>query len=755
MAKFDFKQAMIQHVEKVLFGIIILMTLLGLAGTDWSAYKGTPREITQKVEQGRNNLAVTVWPDEEREKYALNAETAPKQVVRDELYVSISPAQYESSTRFTLDPAGGKDPLREIEKSAPEDLIATPGRVLIETYPETDESEIETELAAVTPKEDEVPEGTPDEFLARPKTGLSGSGEGDDYFAPELEAMQRGSYDTSTALPSEDGTYSYLDGLEGSGELGATMPTKNGEGYPFVSVRAVFPVREQIAKYAEATHVSFAEASRMFYIIDFELQRQEMRPDGTWPAWNDETDAVDIQVATDVLERTVGYDADVVNSAITDPVVTMPLPMRISGRWYSQATHPRIKNFVLTDKQIEIETELNALILEKALEARKATKETKVQRGGFVNLSFNSSEMQSSLVGADYSYDSSSYMMEPAGMSAGRGGPRGRTSAKPVASGMDQLLDQLVDADDKEKREALSAWIQERAKADGELLLFRYIDFGVEPGKTYRYRVRFVIPNPNYGRRIAEADGLAHVIEGEIRHTDWSNVTEPASVPASQDFFLAGVREPNRSRNNEMLPSALMDVFQWDNRYGTTMNDVVEVRPGQQVGEVTTTTVIKPTENVYDEEEYEFKSDNFIADVIGDLEIDPKLHGEGAESIKLMRGANGYMLAQGQALVVDDEMLTIYDDDGQRSQRTALAKRQEQQNTYFEDIKKAREAAEVALAGSELDVYGLEAGSADEMMMYGSSGEGGRQRNVLRRSSRSKSKRAAMGGMGIDSPYAP
>ena len=32
------------------------------------------------------------------------------------------------------------------------------------------------------------------------------------------------------------------------------------------------------------------------------------------------------------------------------------------------------------------------------------------------------------------------------------------------------------------------------------MLLARYFDFNVQPGKTYAYRMRLVMTNPNYGK---------------------------------------------------------------------------------------------------------------------------------------------------------------------------------------------------------------------------------------------------------------
>src|SRR5690606_34654761 len=90
-------------------------------------------------------------------------------------------------------------------------------------------------------------------------------------------------------------------------------------------------------------------------------------------------------------------------------------------------------------------------------------------------------------------------------------------------------------ATQEEKDQALVDYISERITAQGELLLFRYFDFDVEPGATYKYRARLVVRNPNYGLPVAQVAGLAHIVEGQTRNSDWSNETDPVMVPHDVD----------------------------------------------------------------------------------------------------------------------------------------------------------------------------------------------------------------------------
>ena len=757
MAKFNLKQAAIDHCEKAVFGLVMLFVVLGLAGTDWSAYTGTPHDILVKVEQCKVNISQAVWPEEEKAKYELTAASRPENIVRDQLFASINPGDYEASRAMFADGLAPKKPVTEIECNAPEQAIATTARVLIEVLPPEEETESDPQDAlasAVKPEEDDP--NMLDEFRERKNAGPAGYEMGTEaFYAPDAYDPYAGMDLNSMMAPGEAG-YEGMEGMEGMGMGGMAMQKKNGKGYPFVSVRAIYKVRDQISKFAEAMHVSYHEAARYFYIIDFKLERQVMQSgDDPWPA-DQAWEPVDIKVAEDVLNEAVGFDAETVNSIITDPVITMPLPMRVTGVWKTQATHPAIAKFELNDEQINMELELNSLMIQKALEQRKAVRETQVKRGGFTNMMFNSNELQANMMGMDSMYDMGGMGMGGMGMGGmssgnyappgapggmGMGGGRTRPGAsrtakagEPANQRLDQLLDQLVDKDQSERRDKLKEWIQTRAKAEGELLLFRYLDFSVTPGKTYRYRVKFVIPNPNFGRRIADAGGIAAVVEGETRESEWCDPTEPVTVPADTRYFLASVKPAANNSLNHVLPTVFWDVYQYDHAFGTTMTGKFEVRVGQKVGEKINTEVIKPAENFYDREEYTFKSDDLVVDVIDSLPLDRAFHAADPDT-GIAKPLNGGQVTSGQALVLTSDGVKAFDGMTGQSDKVALDQYVGLQKESYEKIKEAQEKMALATEGSALDPYG---GQDEMMMMMGDMG-GSRQRNVLRKSKGSSS----------------
>jgi len=95
--------------------------------------------------------------------------------------------------------------------------------------------------------------------------------------------------------------------------------------------------------------------------------------------------------------------------------------------------------------------------------------------------------------------------------------------------------------------------------AGPEFLLFRFFDFQVEPGKSYRYRVRLILENPNYevDPRFLEKEEL-----GKIKRIEsgWSTPTDVVSVPRDTRMLAVDVAQPRRLGDE---PSASVLMIQW------------------------------------------------------------------------------------------------------------------------------------------------------------------------------------------------
>ncbi len=792
MAKVDFKQVAINHVEKAIFGIVMVVVLLGLIGAKWSPYQGTPGEITQKAQTGERNLSGHGWPDEDREQFPI---VKTDSLVDLALYSSIDPRPLENSISPIVDPVGRNEPVSEPVWKAPENLIATSTVAFLQLAGPADEedaedSETDSEGEDEADKDDE---DIDDELRVREKTagvgagrglggteGYAGGGYGGGGYlesAVGLSLSQDGDAGGTAAGMTElslsgEGDAGYLEG-RGAGMMGAAKgPKLNGQGYSLVAVRAVFPLRDQISKFVDATHLSYSQAAAKFEISDFELQRQTAQKGATqWPEGEDSWEPVDINVAGDILDSAAGFETDVVSSVVTNAVMTMPLPMRISGVWKTQASHPRIKNFELSEKQMDVEMKMNRALLQEAVESNKKERETAVQRRGFSQFQFDTRDVQGSLLGNDNvyagmgggsgggGYGGSSGMgmgmemgmgmgMEMSG-GGGRGGGRGgRPRAGASKSPLDTLIENLAKQDGgkntTEKEKLIREWIMTRVSVDGELLLFRYFDFSVEPGKTYRYRVRLILQNPNFGRRIADAGGLAHVVAGKTRTTDWSNITPAVTVKKTTRYFLT--RLNGAKGNARPLPSAQMDVYHWDSDYGTMVNKAFEVRLGQPIADEVETEVIDAAGQEVKEMDYTFTEESFLVDAIEDFTIDRSFHSndriDPALQLNLIRGHRDHFRNEGQVLVKEDEgELVALGEAGNAKDRERMSNYMEtQKNRTYKHLFEA----EKSLSGAEgfgdysdllgASGFGMEGGS-ESMMMGGGAAGGSRRGSALRRKS--------------------
>jgi hypothetical protein len=80
--------------------------------------------------------------------------------------------------------------------------------------------------------------------------------------------------------------------------------------------------------------------------------------------------------------------------------------------------------------------------------------------------------------------------------------------------------------------------------------LFRFIDSTAEPGKTYRYRIKLVVNNPNYGLLPDCLD--ANVSKAATLYSDWA-VTGPVTIPRDYRLLADSVSIAGRSEPKAKL----------------------------------------------------------------------------------------------------------------------------------------------------------------------------------------------------------
>jgi hypothetical protein len=717
----DYKQLAIDHGEKVVIALIALMIGSVLYGSNWKATDSSPTAMKERAEKTTKDIDERPW-DEQREKRLAGLGQGNELAAK--VTMLLSPI---SISGFSIEPF---DPPLHPDKT----LISTP-RWLPVQHLIADASVAEISLMAGTPasddgnfirktKEKNTKKSRRDrarkqrDAKEQKKEKKEEKEESDDSIPEDLKPKSE--------VAAQGGGGMGLGGGMGGGRFGrghaADKKAKHkadepevapprqvamkpvGRGYHFVAVRGIFPLRDQTSELARAEGVPSTDkgVQSQVQFHDFKLERQTRidRP-GVDP-WSEKWEPVDRDVAIQLLRNEVdGYAPETVLDGLIDGHIAMPYPERVVGQWDRFATHPDIKEFTLSDDEVQQQVEYELKLLEKVKNEEQQGK-TVPESGGFMDLTH-----------------------DMRGLSKRAQAPVGDEK-----SPREKILEELKAGGDKDKMsEELEEFVRTRATALDHYLLFRYLDIKVEPGKTYRYRVKLVVANPFKERRIEEVTDPS-IIEGAERETEWSEPTPPVTVQENSQFYVKRVDwRPGRPS----LPSAQMDVFQWFAETGTVVNKELPVSLGQILGGRKPADVLRPAENIFDNESVLFSSKDALVDVSPGFTFDPNLHKDifddlkGVPSIK-KTGAS----APEVAIVVDDNgEIHMVDGMDQKGDYDKTKTHYEQQNKAFEALRKSPDSDDDILgkhrrrAGSKKDRNDPRRNTFGNSGRQGKSGQGG------------------------------
>ncbi len=107
-------------------------------------------------------------------------------------------------------------------------------------------------------------------------------------------------------------------------------------------------------------------------------------------------------------------------------------------------------------------------------------------------------------------------------------------------------------------------------------LLFRFIDFQVEPGKQYVYRVKLALANPNFRKKESEVKDPKSLTKSFLE-TKWSDPTAMIAVPRDTRVFALNVK-PGRTPADTQATIALA---KWLERTGSEKCTDINVARGQ------------------------------------------------------------------------------------------------------------------------------------------------------------------------------
>jgi hypothetical protein len=319
----------------------------------------------------------------------------------------------------------------------------------------------------------------------------------------------------------------------------------------------------------------------------------------------------------------------VVDPVFTNPVYTMPLPLRLDGDYKIEyVSHPTLKDFQLTKEQRELQEKLNSAMLEEA--GKMGLEEQQSRRRGFMKNQLDVNELRNNLMnnGANMQDVYKKAGMPGAGMMPAGGGmppmmapgmrQPGMGGMMPAGGGMAPMMPPgggmrqpgmggmmpagggmapMMPPGGGMRQPGMGGMMPPggmgmgmngmggqpmqpiNEAAVGNLMLFRFLDFDVNPGEAYRYRVRLEFSNPNYGLSLDQVKE-ASVAEGESRMSDWSEPTAPIVIKPDTNFFLSKV-----DRRSTHKGEAEFHIVQWDPSLGTYIDSKKLVaKNGQFVG---------------------------------------------------------------------------------------------------------------------------------------------------------------------------
>jgi hypothetical protein len=373
-----------------------------------------------------------------------------------------------------------------------------------------------------------------------------------------------------------------------------------------------------------------------------------------------------------LLENDVdGYAPETVLDGLIDGHICMPYPDRVVGQWDRFATHPDIKEFTLSDDEVERQVEYEWKLLEKVKNEEEQGKKTADKdKGGFMKVTQNM-----------------------------RGLARAQSSQGDEESVRQKILKELKTGtgDKDQMNEQLEEFVRTRATPVEHYVLFRYLDLKVEPGKTYRYRVKLTVTNPFHERRVEEVDDPS-IIEGLVRETETSEPTTPVTVQDNAQFYVKRVDwRPGRPS----MPYAEMDIFQWFAETGTVVNKALQIQIGQILGgRKNGVEVLRPAENVFDNESVLFSSKDALVDLSPGFAFDSTLHKDILDNLKNAPSLKRAVIsAPDQVVVVDDNgELRLIDGLDQKPDYDKSKTHYDLQNKAFDSLRKS--------AGADDDVFG-------------------------------------------------
>ena len=273
----------------------------------------------------------------------------------------------------------------------------------------------------------------------------------------------------------------------------------------------------------------------------------------------------------------------------------MPLPRKVVGQWSAdEASHPRVESFELSKEEKAFVEKLNAAA-RKAQEKQKANQEVEIELGGFSDFASSAVDVASAFGG-------------PGSL---QGGYEEGEDFSSDLGGEDGLTE--------EQRALIDTTL---ATAANRLLLVRFMDFTIERGNSYQYRVRLKMKNPNYRHPLDELEDPAMAAEPTLT-SDWSEPTPDVFAPVGQRLYLTDVS--NRSSGPETVDVA---VYTDSLETGMPVLGKIKIQPGMRIADNVNIELVDLTRDVLERQEIVIETGDTLATAEAFSKLSRSVHKE-------------------------------------------------------------------------------------------------------------------------------
>lgn len=318
------------------------------------------------------------------------------------------------------------------------------------------------------------------------------------------------------------------------GRAGSGVGNGVDQGREWIVVTGLIPVGKEFREYDEKfANAEYTDINRDIpkYVF-YDIERGTLAEDGQI-VW----EKIELEkVYEEEVDRWSGFGIDPVSALHAVPLfspslppLTMPCPP-ISNKSYGEEVAHLPEIPLLSDEQLEEQTFL-----------LKEQKE------------LNEELLKSSKRDFDYSRAQAAGDMSMGGrLGQLSGGGMGGRSGQLPGGGMGGRLGQLPGGGMGSGRMnvpggamPLRNMVAVSKNMEEDYYLFRHFDFDVEPGKTYYYRVKLFLSNPNYGLDVNLVENSATVSQSTIQ-TDFCEPSNPVALGMDSRILVETIEPASR-----------------------------------------------------------------------------------------------------------------------------------------------------------------------------------------------------------------